>query len=100
MSEKNIDAELKSMRKYRRAGLHYPTHRTRRIIKAQLPQRKCERNVEVFLTAVAEFYLEQLLTDASDHVSEGNYINANHIHKVLGEGNYGNLFPRKVAGLF
>lgn len=100
MSDVKKPEKVKAMRKYRRAGLHLPTHRTRKMIKAYLPQRKCEKNVEVFITAVAEFFLEQLLTDASDQVSEGNYINATHIHKVLNDGNYGNLFPKKVAGLF
>lgn len=101
MSEKKIDSDkIKSMRRYRRAGLHVPAHKIRKLIKTRLPDRKREKNVEVFIAGTAQFFLEQLLSDASDCVSSGNYIDTTHIHKVLNDGGYGNLFPKKIAGIF
>lgn len=101
MSEKKIDSDkVKSMRRYRRAGLHVPAHKIKKLIKVRLPERKRERNVEVFIAAVTEFFLESLLSDASDCVKNGNFIDATHIHKVLNDGGYGNLLPKKIAGIF
>jgi hypothetical protein len=100
MSEK-ISSKKKPVRRYKRAGLHMPSHTIRKEIKGRLRGRRIQKEVEIVGAALLEFMVERLLVNAADKVTKGNFIDAQHLHSVLNDpdGEIVNVFPKHIAGI-
>ena len=94
-------SKRKPERRYKRAGLNLPTHVIRKELKAQLKGRRFAHDVEIDVTALLEFTVQRLLVNASDKVTKGNYIDAQHLHSVLNDpdGEVLHVFPKHIAGI-
>ena len=93
----------KKQSRTKRANLHFPIYKVRRQIKAKLgPKRRLQKNVEVVVTALAEFVVQQLLITASEKVVKGNYIDASHLHTTINENDseVAGIFPKHATGMY
>jgi hypothetical protein len=94
-------SKKKPVRRYKRAGLNLPTHVIRKELKSRLKGRRFAHDVEIDATALLEYVVERLLVNASDQVTKGNFIDAQHLHTVLNDedGEITNIFPKHIAGI-
>ncbi len=96
------DVKKNPIRRYKRAQLIFPTHIVRRQLKAKMPKRRFQKEVEVLVTALLEHSVERLLLDAAEKVTKGAYIDSQHLHTVINDKTsqvYG-VFPKNVPGVF
>ncbi len=90
------------IRRYKRAHLTLPTHIVRRQLKAKMPDRRFQKEVEIVVTALLEHSLERLLLTAAGNVTKGSYIDSQHVHTAINDKTsdiYG-VFPKNVPGVF
>ena len=88
---------------YKKAGLHFPTHKVGKRIRKQVGKRHCQKHVDVYVTAVAQYCTVELLKAAADHVDgKRTAINSTDLSKALNDEKnpvYG-VFAKKVAGVY
>lgn len=99
MRDKNTKRS-KPVRRYKRAGLHFPTHSIRKELKTRMNGRRFQKEVEIVITACMEHCLERLLVNAAEKVEKGNYIDIKHLHSVTNEkdSEVANVFRKHVPG--
>jgi hypothetical protein len=96
------DKKSNPIRRYKRAHLVFPTHHVRRQLKAKMPQRRFQKEVEILITALVQHSVERLLVGAADKVTKGSHIDAKHLHSVINDkdSEVFNVFPKNVPGVF
>ncbi len=101
MGKEDKKQKTKPVRRYKRAGLHFPTHIVRRELKAKMPTRRFQKEVEILITALLEHSVERLLVNAADKVTKGNYIDTQHLHSVLNDKDCETyrVFPTNIPGV-
>jgi histone H3/H4 len=90
------------IRRYKRAQLVFPTHIVRRQLKAKMPHRRFQKEVEILITALVEHSVERLLLNAAEKITSGSHINSQHLHSAINDKNsevYG-VFPKGIPGVF
>jgi hypothetical protein len=93
----------KKTRLHARAGLALPSQTIKRELRKRLPGiTRCEKHVEILVTAHIEHCLGQTLSLATEHVKKGRYIKAEHLYKALNDkdSEIRNLFPKHIAGTY
>jgi hypothetical protein len=90
----------KPVRRYKRAGLNFPSHLIRNEVKLRLGGRRLQKNVEIVMTACIEHCLTRLLVNAAEKVEKGNYIDIKHLHSAANEkeSEISNVFVKHVPG--
>ena len=88
---------------YKKAGLNFPAHKVGKRIRKQMGKRQCQKNVDIYVTAVAEHCVKELLRNAADNV-EGTRktLNSTDLSKALNDEKssiYG-IFSKIVAGVY
>lgn len=88
---------------YKKAGLTFPAHKVGKRIRKQMSKRHCQKHVDIYVTAVAEHCIKELLRNAADHVEgKRKSINSADFSKTLNDDSssvYG-VFPKIVAGVY
>ena len=88
---------------YKKAGLHFPTHKVGKRIRKITGKRQVQKFVDVYVTAVAQYCTAELLKNAADHVdTKRKAINSADFSKALNDESSSvyNVFPKKVAGIY
>lgn len=93
----------KGTRTHRKAGLIFPSHIVRKLMKTRAPGKRMQKHVEIILTSVAEKVIATIITEAAGHCDgEATRLKSVHLYKALQDPNskVSGFLRQKIGGIY
>ncbi len=93
----------KGTRTHRKAGLIFPSHTVKKMLKTRAPGKRMQKYVEIILTSVAEKIIATIITEAAGYCDgEATRIKSVHLYKALQDpkSKVGGFLRQKIGGIY